>query len=363
VHGGDVREYDAQLTAAHVFVAACLPEQPNDLPFAVSFDPQHGRFDVSIALPSSARVGAVVSIEAIVLGGSIINTPLPIRIAVGYSHARSFGGAVYDAVRAGSPERVERALVAGGSTEEYGVNQRTCLHAAIEGKHDDIVDVLIAAQADVTALTAQGQSPLHLAVGRGSVRMVNALLSAGASLDAGRSQPYVLSQAVSNGFAEADIVRALLAAGADPNHSQYADIAPHGSKPTFTCVHVAAQHANTPDRLACLVMLLQAGGDATRAASLEDGGATPLHLVTTAAAANVLIAAGANVNAPDWRRCTPLHTAASVGCLDVVRALLVAGAVRAPMSRAGHTPADLAMRSRSGQVARALQGGNACVIV
>ncbi len=82
-----------------------------------------------------------------------------------FNHERVMGGAVVDSVRAGDILGVEQALSAGGSTEEYHNNERTCLMSAAYGSFDDIVRVLIAAHANLDALDTNRRTALHYAIG------------------------------------------------------------------------------------------------------------------------------------------------------------------------------------------------------
>jgi ankyrin repeat protein len=57
------------------------------------------------------------------------------------------------------------------------------LHAAAAGRHGELVWILIASDADVSARQQQGWTPLHSAAANGDVESVKALLAAGADPD------------------------------------------------------------------------------------------------------------------------------------------------------------------------------------
>lgn len=58
-----------------------------------------------------------------------------------------------------------------------------------------------------------------------------------------------------------------------------------------------------------------------------------------------LLAAGADPNAPDYARQTPLHAAARAGSVDVCKVLLTAGASVNAADARGSTPLDCAMQT------------------
>ena len=187
-------------------------------------------------------------------------------------------------------------------------------------------------------LSAEGEAgwtPLHAAVAEGDLEALKALLAAGAdpnaeALDDGIPLGTSLHLAAENGNLE--FVRVLLAAGADLD-ARDGD----GATP----LHLAAAHGH-PE----LVQALLAAGAAPRA--LDGDLQTPLHEAATNGSpesVQALLAAGADPNAkaqdsnaPDDFDETPLHLAAGYGHLASARALLVAGADPNAKSGTGHAP-------------------------
>lgn len=196
----------------------------------------------------------------------------------------------------------------------------------------------------------QGLTPLHFAVERNELPMVEVLLKAGANLDAranGGGTP--LHQAAS-GRSNPAIYKALLAAGADPmalGHNENTplhDLAKWNSSPGGQS-HVRAQ------------ILIDAGADVK---ARNDSWDTPLHFAAHNVALpliELLLKAGAEVDALDDEGNTPLHEAVKHGThkeTDVVEALLAAGANLMARNEWGRTPLHLAIFGDNPAVIKAL---------
>lgn len=88
---------------------------------------------------------------------------------------------LYFASRDGYTESVQILLDAGAKTEYRGLFGRTALSVAIEGKHDQIVEILIKTGADVNARDHFGCNILWVAMLKYE-KMVSVLLKAGATV-------------------------------------------------------------------------------------------------------------------------------------------------------------------------------------
>jgi ankyrin repeat protein len=83
----------------------------------------------------------------------------------------------------GPPVSTERLLAHGAEVGRVSDNAQanTPLHAALAGRGDPVViELLLAAGADVKAKAAQGVTPLHVAAARGDAEFVRKLLAQGA---------------------------------------------------------------------------------------------------------------------------------------------------------------------------------------
>ena len=175
----------------------------------------------------------------------------------------------------------------------------------------------------------------------------------------------------------AQTVRALLAAGADPNHRDSAGITPlhrASDSPQLASLLIRGGaavdttdargrtplhwSAEEPGGLATAV-LLQHGA---RVAARDHERRTALHaaaLSGNTGAIQALLRHGADPDARDIYGATPLHLAAERGQTEAIRALLDGGASVDPRDQFGCTPLHEAARAGSDQAARLLLDGGA----
>ncbi|MFL2545105.1 MAG: ankyrin repeat domain-containing protein [Longimicrobiales bacterium] len=124
-----------------------------------------------------------------------------------------------EATRLADVEAVMALIEGGADVNEVTGDGLTPLHIAAQSGHERIVELLLAAQAEVNPTTRIGEyTPLHLASGKAHYVVVGKLLEAGADVDAVTSSSFatalhLAAQVVGGGAA----VELLLAHGADPN--------------------------------------------------------------------------------------------------------------------------------------------------
>lgn len=198
-----------------------------------------------------------------------------------------------------------------------GADGYTPLHLAARGGHEKIAKKLLLKGAYKDALSPSKKlAPLHLAVGKGDLPMVDVLLAAGADVnlvgeESGEHWTPIL---IASNKGHKTIVQALLLNGADKN------------KPTHWCrtapLHQAAKNGHLP----VVKLLLAEDADV----NVFDSGRlwTPLHFAALEGHEHIvqrLLLYGANKNA-EPETTSPLHLAARNGHLRAVEILLGAGA-------------------------------------
>ncbi|HVI03608.1 MAG TPA: ankyrin repeat domain-containing protein [Enhygromyxa sp.] len=221
-------------------------------------------------------------------------------------------------------------------------NQETLLHWVRKREHA-IVRGLLQAGFDPNPPQRNrhglrpGNLPLTAAISAGDVAMVEILLAGGA--DPNLVQSYgstALSYAVSESGGNVEMVRLLLAAKANPM-----PVDDSGHTPLST----PAAHGN----IAILELLLEAGASVQPFAS----GYLPLHAAVRNGSfegTQWLLAHGADIDARDEGRETPLHVAIERDQIEIALALIAAGADPNVQTSDEHRITPLIRATKSGNV-------------
>jgi ankyrin repeat protein len=263
--------------------------------------------------------------------------------------------ALHWVARLGDADLVTRLLAAGAKVDGADRHGVTPLQVAIGEGNADIVGLLLDAGADASRPDAAGEPPLLLAARVGEPKVARLLLAHGAAVD-GREQSFgqtPLMVAVREGHSE--LARALLDAGADPNARTRAEppprFIPPSESPPGLSKGIGIVRAGWPEdrgkrfpaggSKTPLLYAARAGDLASTKLLVEHGaqleladgnGVTPLlEAILNGSAfrvkregrtdhlpvANVLLDAGANVNAMDWYGETPLWAAVDLRNLEL----------------------------------------------
>lgn len=233
------------------------------------------------------------------------------------------------AVKSGNLEQVNVLIAQGASVNAKNENKEkplhnaadkdgvTPLHNAADNGSAEIVNALIAHEAQATAADKNGVTPLHCAVQKGALDIVNFLIAKGANVNASRSDNGYTPLHVAAEFKiDISIVNALFAKGVDvsavDNESE-------------TALHITARSGH----LEMLKLLISKGLDVNTPSKSYSGCGRPLQIAAKTGhvdIVNVLCAHGADVSYGGHFNFTPLQLASYSGYVDVARALIMHGA-------------------------------------
>ena len=217
--------------------------------------------------------------------------------------------------------------------------------ASIKGKIE-IVRALIEAGADINKVDGYKSAPIHYACIKGKINTLRVLIEAGADVnkvdERGRTSLHIAS-----GEGDIPMVNMLIEAGADVNIVDELSKTKQLSK---------AIHENNVDKA---LHLIKETGMTVDDINTRIGGITPLYRASYGGKIEIvraLIEAGADVNIErDINRGTPLHIACFRGHLDIVRALIEAGAdVNVASDTQNDTPLQIASFNGHIDLVRAL---------
>jgi ankyrin repeat protein len=234
---------------------------------------------------------------------------------------------------------VFRSLInAGADVNQSTVNGDTPLIAATKTDQLEIVNVLVSLpNVDLNTMNLQGFSALHMACINRNAELVRVLLAAGANVNISDESNNTPLHTASD-YGNIDVVNALIAAGADVNAST---VRTERTFP-FPSEVTPLQRASSAGRLEVVRALLAAGADVNRR---DDMGRSPLFLAAhgNLVLLQVLLDAGADVNSRNNDGQTPLHNACLIyGCVEVVQALIASGADVNRSDIDGNTPLHVA---------------------
>jgi ankyrin repeat protein len=255
------------------------------------------------------------------------------REELNYTVLRGGSTALLFGTRSGDAESVRLLLAAGADVNDTLPNGMSVLVLAAHSGHGATARLLLENRADPNA-AAVGYTALHAAVLRGDLNIVNDLLHHGANPNAQiskgtplrrNSQDFNLPAALIGAtpywlaakFLEPDIMRALVAGGADPEMA-----IKDGTTPLMAAAGLKEGNARDADR---------------RGLNLVDGGKLPDESVVVEAVKIALLQPG-NIDAVNQNGDTALHGAALMGYDHVVKMLADHGGKLNVKNKRGLTP-------------------------
>ena len=229
-----------------------------------------------------------------------------------------------------SVKEIKTAIAEGADVnEKISLNKETPLHIAVKKANKGAIQALIEAGADLNAKDKDGNTPLGRAKSSGYLN-VNLLIKHGA-----KESLFDLIE----DDASVKKIKTAIAEGADVNEKISYERTP---------LHIAVYEKANKGTIQALI---EAGADLN---AKDEGGSTPLHTAAYNRSwdpdwsdyiLKVLIESGADVNAKDKYQNTPLHIAVQdVRSLDVIRTLIEAGADVNAKDNYQYTPLHIAVR-------------------
>ncbi|MFC1616064.1 ankyrin repeat domain-containing protein [Patescibacteria group bacterium] len=207
---------------------------------------------------------------------------------------------------------------------------KTPLHEAAYFGQLEVAQALIDAGAKVNATNFYNETPLYAGVSGANLDLIQLLIDNGADLEIPDQQGFTpLHLAASLG--ELEVLDLLIDNGADVNGTYVSEWSPIRAAVTYS------------EQIEIVQALIDAGGDVNLADVLER---TPLHEASYNGFVdimNLLIDEGAQVDVQESYGETPLYSSVAGGIYDSVDALIIAGADMNIADEYGFTPLHLAV--------------------
>ncbi|WP_416047102.1 ankyrin repeat domain-containing protein [Cupriavidus basilensis] len=256
--------------------------------------------------------------------------------------------ALMAALEQGDAEMLTFLLAKGAKVDEVNTNGEQVIHWA--ARHDDTESLkrLIAAGAKVDAPNRDGKTPLMIASAANRPLNVKLLMDAGARPSGADAGIELLTSAAKN--RDIDVVKVQLSAG-----TSVAAV----DKTGWQAIHYAANNGDA----AMLKVLFAAGARPDALSSGKEGQFQPLHLVARGKEAHysgdlrrmddagyieatqILLAAGAKIDAKSGDGKQPIHLAAENGMTSVMQILLARGAKVDAVTPEGNQPLHYAAQA------------------
>ncbi|XP_030625731.1 serine/threonine-protein phosphatase 6 regulatory ankyrin repeat subunit C [Chanos chanos] len=220
------------------------------------------------------------------------------------------------------------------------ISDQAPLVQAIFSRNADEVRVLLQRREVVTALDPECRTPLHAAAWLGDVHIMDMLIAAGANVNA-KDKAWLTPLHRATASRNERAVRLLLQMGADVMVRD---------KLWQTALHIAA--ANQATR--CAEVLLAQNSSLNTA---DRTGRTALHHAAQCGhqeMVKLLLNRGATLSASDKKERQPIHWAAYLGHVEVVKLLVSQGADRNCKDKRGYTPLHVAAASGHVEVVKCL---------